>query len=240
MLLAHVPDRQTRHSRVGGLALLADSIPLTCWCRLRAARPTADANRADPLDPEPAATRPPDAPGKPCPPGMALVDGHPVRTADDVSVSRVATGALVHLTVRVASGQSADVEIVAHQGQAVPPVRDAPPFWTVGAAEFDQAPQWARRNLFGHVSPMCMLVNADGGTTDSRQLDHGSAAPLVADRTSSTQTFARWPTHPERSKPRARRWSAGRLAGCRRSPRRCRVRPRMRGREISRSGLILV
>ena len=37
----------------------------------------------------------------------------------------------------------------------------------IGAAELDRAPQWARRNLFGHVSPMLGLIHIDGGTVDS-------------------------------------------------------------------------
>ena len=40
--------------------------------------------------------------------------------------------------------------------------------------------------------------------------------------------------------PGTRHWYADRLAGCRRAPGRRPIRSRMRGREISRSGLILV
>ena len=97
------------------------------------------------------------------------VDGQPVQAA--LPVSQVATGGPVRLKVHKGdSGRVIELDIVATPSDAVPPIRDAPPFWTVGAAELDRAPQWARRNLFGHVSPLTMLVNADGGIIDGRQL----------------------------------------------------------------------
>jgi hypothetical protein len=34
----------------------------------------------------------------------------------------------------------------------------------------DALPAWARRRMFGHASPMVMLVNVDGGILDGRQL----------------------------------------------------------------------
>lgn len=101
---------------------------------------------------------------------IQAVNGEPVSSAKDLRVSRIATGEPVKLKVKKAGGQETEVEIVAKPNDSLPPIKEAPPFWTVGAAELDQAPQWARRTLFGHASQMVMLVNAEGGITDGRQL----------------------------------------------------------------------
>lgn len=98
------------------------------------------------------------------------VNGKPVSSSKDLRVSQVATGEPVKLKVHKKGGQVQEVTIVAKPNDSLPPIKEAPPFWTVGAADLDKAPQWARRNLFGHASPMAMLVNADGGITDGRQL----------------------------------------------------------------------
>lgn len=97
------------------------------------------------------------------------LDGQPVTSSKDFRVSRIATGNPVKLKVHKKSGQVIDLEIVAKPNDTLPPIKEAPPFWTVGAADLDRAPQWARRSLFGHASPMTMLVSAEGGTTDGRQ-----------------------------------------------------------------------
>lgn len=98
------------------------------------------------------------------------VDGKPVTSAKDMRTSRLATGAPIKLKVlKSGGGEPKEVEIVA-QPKELPPLKDVPPFWSVGAADLDKAPPWARRNLFGHASPMTMLVNAEGGITDGRQL----------------------------------------------------------------------
>lgn len=98
------------------------------------------------------------------------VDGKPVTSGKDMRTSRIATGAPVKLKVlKKGSAAPIEVEIVANPKE-LPPLKDIPPFWSVGAADLDAAPEWARRSLFGHASPMTMLVNADGGTTDGRQL----------------------------------------------------------------------
>jgi hypothetical protein len=100
------------------------------------------------------------------------VDGKPVTSAKDMRTSRLATGAPIKLKVlKSGGGEPKEIEIVA-QPKELPPLKDVPPFWSVGAADLDKAPQWARRNLFGHASPMTMLVSAEGGITDGRQL-HG-------------------------------------------------------------------
>src|SRR5687767_11860739 len=97
------------------------------------------------------------------------VDGAPATSSKDVRTSRIADGAPHKLKVHKKSGQVAEVTITA-KPQELPPLKDVPPFWTVGAAQLDKAPQWARRSLFAHASPMTMLVSAEGGITDGRQM----------------------------------------------------------------------
>jgi hypothetical protein len=62
------------------------------------------------------------------------------------------------------------VEITATPKQTLKPIKDAPPMWLVGAEELNGAPDWARRRMFGHASPSVMLVSADGGILDGRDL----------------------------------------------------------------------
>jgi hypothetical protein len=110
---------------------------------------------------------------------VLALNGEPVAHARDLAVDKVATGAPVHLQVRKGhTGAVVDVELVARPSDELPPIVDAPPFWSVGAADLDRAPEWARRNLFGHASPMIMLANADGGIVDGRQL-YGEKRMLV-------------------------------------------------------------
>lgn len=102
---------------------------------------------------------------------ILAVDGQPVTSSKDMRVSRIATGSPIKLSVQHQGAPApVEVEMVAKPNDSLPPIKEAPPFWSVGAADLDKAPQWARRSLFGHASPMTMLVNADGGTTDGRQL----------------------------------------------------------------------
>lgn len=102
---------------------------------------------------------------------VLAVGGSPVQQTADVDTARLATGSPVRLTVhRRRTGQVVDVEIVARPSDALPPVRDLPPFRAILAADLDRTPQWARRNLYGHVSPQTMLVHVDGGIVDGRQL----------------------------------------------------------------------
>jgi hypothetical protein len=98
------------------------------------------------------------------------VDGTPATSAKDVRTSRIADGAPHKLKVHKKSGEVKEVTITAKPNETMPPLKDVPPFWTVGAAQLDKAPQWARRNLFAHASPMAMLVSAEGGITDGRQM----------------------------------------------------------------------
>ncbi len=103
------------------------------------------------------------------------LNGQPVTSAKDLRVSKIATGEPVKLKVlKPKKGEEAakevEIEIVAKPNDSIPPIKEAPPFWSVGAADLDKAPQWARRSLFGHASLMTMLVNANGGFTDGRQM----------------------------------------------------------------------
>lgn len=103
---------------------------------------------------------------------ILAVDDKPVSSAKDMRTSRLATGAPIKLKVqKQGAAAPVDIEIVA-QPKELPPLKDIPPFWSVGAADLNEAPDWARRTLFGHASPMTMLVSAEGGITDGRQL-HG-------------------------------------------------------------------
>ncbi len=70
------------------------------------------------------------------------------------------------------------VELTASPKQNLAPIKDAPPLWLVGAAELNEAPDWARGRMFGHASPSVMLVSADGGILDGRQL-YGKKRMLV-------------------------------------------------------------
>lgn len=102
---------------------------------------------------------------------ILAVDGQPVSSSKDMRVSRIATGTPLKLSVQHQGAPApVEVELIAKPNDSLPPIKEAPPFWTVGAADLDKAPQWARRDHFGHASPMVMLVNAEGGTTDGRQL----------------------------------------------------------------------
>jgi hypothetical protein len=97
------------------------------------------------------------------------VDGKPVSTAADLDP--LTDGAAHQLEVWDASANEvATVTITAEPNDSMPPLVDAPAFWSVGAAELDRAPSWARRRLFGHASPQLLLVNVDGGFVSGRDL----------------------------------------------------------------------
>jgi len=99
------------------------------------------------------------------------VDGQPVTSSKDLRNSKIATGSPVKLKVwKKDTKATIEVELVATPSDKLPPLKEAPPFWTVGAAELDKAPQWARRTLFGHASLATMLVSVDGGILSGRDL----------------------------------------------------------------------
>jgi len=97
------------------------------------------------------------------------VDGKEVSTAE--SVGTLADNKPHKLELLSAdSMEPKTVEITASPKQNLDPIDDAPPFWLVSAEQLNQAPSWARRRMFGHASPSVMLVSADGGILDGRQL----------------------------------------------------------------------
>ncbi|MCA9637175.1 MAG: PDZ domain-containing protein [Myxococcales bacterium] len=99
------------------------------------------------------------------------VDGQKVTSSKDTRNSKIATGQPVKLKVWKKDTKSVvDVEVVAEPSDKLPPLKDAPPFWTISATDLDKAPQWARRAHFGHVAPSVMLVAADGGILSGRDL----------------------------------------------------------------------
>lgn len=97
------------------------------------------------------------------------VDGKAVKTVDDVG--NLADNSAHKLELLSADTMAPKtVELTASPKQNVEPIKDAPPMWLVSAEELNQAPDWARRRMFGHASPSVMLVSADGGILDGRQL----------------------------------------------------------------------
>jgi hypothetical protein len=125
---------------------------------------------------------------------LQSVDGKAVKTAEDVDAIGLADGnphALI--LVDVATKAEKTVEIVATPKGDMPPLVDVPPFWVVTAAELDRAPQWSRRRLFAHASPMVQLARIDGGFVDGRQL-YGKKRVIVywsvGDRTEEQNAIA--------------------------------------------------
>jgi hypothetical protein len=103
---------------------------------------------------------------------ILAIDGTNVAIRQDV-IAKNLTDGRPHTIVyydKSNKGALTQVEITATPNDSMPPLEDAPPFWTIGAAELDRAPSWARRRLFGHASPQLLLVNSDGGFLNGRDL----------------------------------------------------------------------
>lgn len=99
------------------------------------------------------------------------IDGKTVKTGEEFDAANVTDGKPHKLDVLAAGSMAPKaVEIVAQPKTDMPPLENVPPFWTVGADALNEAPEWARRRMFGHASPSAMLVNTDGGILDGRQL----------------------------------------------------------------------
>jgi len=97
------------------------------------------------------------------------VDGKDVKTAADVG--NLADNKPHKLELLSAGTmEPKTVELTASPKQNLAPIKDAPPLWIVGAEKLNEAPDWARGRMFGHASPSVMLVSADGGILDGRQL----------------------------------------------------------------------
>ena len=97
------------------------------------------------------------------------LDGTTVKTSEDLSPL---TDGQPHKLDLLADDtlEPKTVEVVATPKDNMPPLEDIPPFWTVSAEKLNEAPDWARKRMFGHASPMVMLVNSNGGIVDGRQL----------------------------------------------------------------------
>ena len=97
------------------------------------------------------------------------VDGKDVKTAADVgNLADNKPHKLELLSAGTMEPKS--VELTASPKQNLAPIKDAPPLWLVSAELLNSAPDWARGRVFGHASPSVMLVSADGGILDGRQL----------------------------------------------------------------------
>jgi hypothetical protein len=99
------------------------------------------------------------------------IDGKDVRTSADFDAATLTDGQPHELDLLAAKTfEAKKVTIVAKPNDKFPPIQGAPPVWAVGAEQLDKAPDWARRRMFAHASPMVQLVSVDGGITDGRQL----------------------------------------------------------------------
>jgi hypothetical protein len=121
------------------------------------------------------------------------IDGKPVKTEAEFAAANVIDGNPHKLEIIAPGGTTKSVEIVASPKTDMPPLENVPPFWVADAAKLNTAPEWARRRMFGHASPMVMLVNTDGGIFDGRQL-YGKKRLMVywdqGDRTEQASAVA--------------------------------------------------
>jgi hypothetical protein len=98
------------------------------------------------------------------------IDGKPTKTEADFTAANVIDGNPHKLEIIAKNGTTKTVEFVASPKTDMPPLENVPPFWVADSAKLNTAPDWARRRMFGHSSPMAMLVSSDGGILDGRQL----------------------------------------------------------------------
>lgn len=98
------------------------------------------------------------------------VDGAPVKTRDELLAKNLTDGAEHKLTV-YRGGETMEVALKASPNNSQPPIKDAPPFWTVGAENLMQTPSgWARRRMFGHASPQIVLRGTEGDELNGRKM----------------------------------------------------------------------
>jgi hypothetical protein len=116
------------------------------------------------------------------------IDGKDVKTGADFDAANVIDGK-PHKLDLLANGSLApkSVEITAKPKTDMPPLENVPPFWVSGAERLNQAPEWARRRMFGHASPSVMLVSVDGGILDGRQLQGKKRLIVYWDRGDRTE-----------------------------------------------------
>lgn len=105
------------------------------------------------------------------------MNGQPVDSTDDLANITDGNEHTLELLAK-GSQEAKTVKVKATPKSNMPPLQNVPPFWTVGAAQLNEAPDWARRRMFGHASPSVMLVSSDGGILDGRQL-HGEKRLMV-------------------------------------------------------------
>jgi hypothetical protein len=98
------------------------------------------------------------------------IDGKPVKTEADFKAANVTDGKPHKLEVIAKGGTTKSVDVTASPKTDMPPLENVPPLWVADASKLNQAPEWARRRMFGHASPSVMLVNTEGGILDGRQL----------------------------------------------------------------------
>lgn len=97
------------------------------------------------------------------------VDGNPVAKPEDMGI--LTDNKPHELEFWDASaGAVAKTTITAEPNNTMPPITNAPPFWSVASDELKKTPTWARRRLFGHALPQLLLVNSDGGFVNGRDL----------------------------------------------------------------------
>ena len=111
---------------------------------------------------------------------IQTVDGEAVKTTSDLLAKNLIDGQphKIGFFDKSAENELKEIEITAKPNNTMAPVKDAQPFWTVGAEDLDKAPSWARRRLFAHASPQILLVNSDGGFVNGRDL-HGKKTLMV-------------------------------------------------------------
>lgn len=99
------------------------------------------------------------------------VDGTAVESNEAFDAINIADGK-PHKLDLLAAGSLApkQVELTATPKDNLPPISKAPPLWTAAADKLNAAPEWARRRMMGHASPMVQIVSVNGGILDGRQL----------------------------------------------------------------------
>jgi len=113
---------------------------------------------------------------------ILAVDGQPVATGAELDAANIARGTPVKVQVAPhGGGAPVEVSLLATPHTDMPPLKSAPPFWTVGAAALDRAPEWARLRLFGHAIPAMRLYRGEEprGFINGRELYGRGAVILV-------------------------------------------------------------
>lgn len=102
---------------------------------------------------------------------LQKVDGKTVKSVEELDAANIADGKPHKLDLLSWHEHAPkSVSITATPKNNMPPLKDSPPFWTVSAEKLNAAPDWARRRMFGHASPMVQVVSINGGIFDGRQL----------------------------------------------------------------------